>query len=151
MNTAQHLASTARHILPGLLLSLLLSITPLAARAGDDLYQALGERNGIARVIDYLLVHVVDDPRIGRHFSDSNLERLHRALTDQICQLSGGPCVYQGDSMQDVHAGMQLTSADFNALVEHLVLAMEARGITTGAQNRLLKILAALRPQVIEH
>ena len=39
----------------------------------------------------------------------------------------GGPCEYSGETMKVSHEGMGVTHADFNALVEHLIIAMEAQ------------------------
>ena len=65
-----------------------------AAPAG--LYQALGEKPGITRLVDDFVNRVVKDPRIGGHFKDTKPAALKESLTDQICQLSGGPCKYEG-------------------------------------------------------
>lgn len=140
---------TLRPHLQGLLLAIALSL-PLPGQADDSLYQALGARDGIAGITERLLVRAMDDPTIGRFFDGVDMDALHGHLTEQICQLSGGPCTYEGRSLEESHKGMFLNSAHFNALVEHLVLAMEAKQVPTGAQNRLLAILAPLRPLVIE-
>ncbi|GIX36699.1 MAG: group 1 truncated hemoglobin [Lysobacteraceae bacterium] len=120
------------------------------APPGDDaLYRALGGQQGIAAIVEELLVRAVEDPRIGRHFAKTDLVQLHERLSEQICFEAGGPCSYRGRSMEEAHAGMQLDEADFNRLVEHLVDAMEARKVPTRAQNRLLRRLAPMRAQVI--
>ena len=68
------------------------------------------------------------DPRIGSHFKDTKPQALKESLTDQICQLSGGPCQYEGGDMKSAHADMDITKAHFNALVEVLQAAMAAQG-----------------------
>ena len=57
--------------------------------------------------------------------------------------------MYSGDSMADVHAGFELTEADFNALVEDLIAAMEAEQLPVIVQNRLLQRLAPMRADII--
>ena len=51
--------------------------------------------------------------------------------------------------MKDVHADMDITKADFNALVEVLQVSMEAKGIPFGAQNRMLARLAPMHREVV--
>ena len=51
--------------------------------------------------------------------------------------------------MADVHAGFDLTEADFNALVEDLIAAMEAERLPVTVQNRLLQRLAPMRADII--
>jgi len=121
--------------------------TPMVAPAG--LYQALGEKPGIARLMDDFVNRVVVDPRIGGHFKDAKPQALKDSLTDQICQLSGGPCKYEGADMKSAHADMDIHKGHFNALVEVLQSAMDAQGIPFTQQNRLLALLAPMHRDVI--
>lgn len=130
--------------------------TPVAGRAAgdpvpvdDSLYQALGGREGIEDLMEGLLVEVSEDPRIVDLFRQSNIDRLHAKLVLQVCELSGGPCRYDGEPMGPVHAGLNLTEAHFNALVEDLQVAMDKRQLPIRVQNRLLKKLAALHGEVM--
>ncbi|MBW4935085.1 group I truncated hemoglobin [Marinobacter sp. F4206] len=113
-----------------------------------SLYQQLGERAGIAQIVEDLLFLIVDDERINQQFKGMDVASFHRNLTDQLCQLSGGPCTYSGREMREVHADMAITDTQFNALAENLILAMEDNDVPTGAQNRLLKRLIPLYPDV---
>jgi hemoglobin len=113
------------------------------------LYQALGERQGIRLLMDDFARGLRADPRIGTQFADTNLDNLAQSLTDQVCQLAGGPCTYQGPDMRTAHEGMDITRADFNALVEVLQNSMDARGIPFGRQNQLLSLLAPMHRDVI--
>ena len=120
-----------------------------AAAAPAGLYQALGEKPGITRLMDDFVNRVVKDPRIGGHFKDVKPAALKESLTDQICQLSGGPCKYEGADMKSAHADMDINKGHFNALVEVLQSAMDAQGITFAQQNRLLALLAPMHRDVI--
>ncbi len=115
----------------------------------DSLYQALGGQPGINRVVEGLLYRIADDKRIVHHFADTDILRLQEKLQEQLCVEAGGPCEYTGDSMAEVHAGFAITEADFNALVEDLIEAMTAEGISVRAQNRLLQRLAPMRGDII--
>ncbi|MDH1559797.1 group 1 truncated hemoglobin [Pseudomonas chengduensis] len=133
-----------------LCLPLLLAACAQQAPRDDGLYRALGEEPGIVRIVEGMLLGSARDPRIARHFLDIDIERLREKLIEQLCFESGGPCVYTGDSMEESHKGLRLTPSDFNALVEHLQDAMDAEGVPTPAQNRLLARLAPMRGQVID-
>ncbi|ERH54167.1 globin [Ectopseudomonas chengduensis] len=133
-----------------LCLPLLLAACAQQAPRDDGLYRALGAEPGIVRIVEGMLLGSARDPRIARHFLDIDIERLREKLIEQLCFESGGPCLYTGDSMEESHKGLRLTPSDFNALVEHLQDAMEAEGVPTPAQNRLLARLAPMRGQVID-
>lgn len=127
--------------------------TLLAACAGQaprpTLYQQFGERPGIEALVEELLVRVLEDPRINAGFAEVDLVNLNDRLVEQICVEVGGPCVYTGRTMAESHASLAVTEADFNALVEDLVDAMEARGIPRRAQNRLLRRLAPMHRDIV--
>ncbi len=116
----------------------------------DQLYRDLGEQAGITRIVEGMLLNIAEDPRIVRHFEDIDIVRLRDKLVEQLCVEAGGPCTYTGDSMEESHKGQHLTPSDFNALVENLQDAMDAEGVPTPAQNRLLARLAPMRAQVID-
>ena len=141
-----------------LLMSLLLACTSLLCTSGmaqtmapanDELYKAFGEKTGITQLMDDFVNRVVQDPRIGVQFKDTKLPGLKAKLTEQVCQLTGGPCTYKGADMKSAHAAMDINKGDFNALVENLQSAMEARGIPFTQQNRLLALLAPMHRDVI--
>ena len=116
----------------------------------DSLYRELGEQAGITRIVEGMLLNIAGDARIVRHFENIDIERLRDKLVEKICEESGGPCTYSGDSMEESHKGQNLTPSDFNALVENLQDAMTAQGVAIPAQNRLLARLAPMRSQVID-
>ena len=89
------------------------------------------------------------DARIGTQFRDTNPAQLAGSLTDQLCQLAGGPCTYKGPDMKTAHADMGITRADFNALVEVLQASMNAKGIPFARQNQMLALLAPMHRDVI--
>lgn len=116
--------------------------------ASPALYEQLGERAGIADVVEDLLYLIVEDDRINEHFAGVDVQQFHTNLTDQLCKVSGGPCTYTGRGMRESHADMNITDTEFNALAENLILAMDKNGVSTGAQNRLIKQLVPLYPDI---
>ena len=119
------------------------------APAPAGLYAALGEKAGIVRLVDDFVERLVRHPRIGSQFKDTKPAVLKESLVNQLCQLSGGPCVYDGPEMGELHADMDINKGDFNALVESLQIAMDAQGIAFTQQNRLLALLAPMHRDII--
>lgn len=119
-----------------------------SAKPSPDLYQQLGKRTGIADIVEDLLYLIVEDDRINEHFAGVDVQQFHTNLTDQLCNLSGGPCTYTGRGMRDSHADMNITDTEFNALTENLILAMDKNDVSTNAQNRLLEQLVPLYPDI---
>ena len=119
------------------------------ARTDTSLYQALGGAAGVHALTDDFVQRLTTDPRIAAQFKETNLKRLRQKLEEQFCQVSGGGCNYSGDPMLEVHKGLHISAADFNALVEDLQLAMDAQGIPFQRQNAFLALLAPMHRDII--
>lgn len=115
----------------------------------DALYRAWGGKAGIRAVMDDFVPRLQADPRTAAFFKSVNHEHLATQLTEQLCQEAGGPCVYQGVPMKLAHQDLDISRRDFNALVEVLQQAMEARGIPFAAQNAMLARLAPMHRDIV--
>jgi hemoglobin len=145
------LTSNLRRLAAPAMLALAFGVCPpLQAQAVDaSLYQALGERPGIAALMADVVPRLKTDPRLAGFFEKTNLEELARHLTDQVCQVAGGPCKYEGADMKTAHADFDIRPRDFHALVEVLQQGMDRRGLPFPVQNRLLARLAPMHRDVI--
>ncbi|RUO49566.1 group I truncated hemoglobin [Pseudidiomarina donghaiensis] len=120
-----------------------------AARS-TALYDELGGHDGIRQMMETFVLNIAEDERVVHHFVNADIERFHTQISEHICELSGGPCTYKGASMPEVHKGMNISRAEFNAIVENLITAMETHDVAVSTQNRLLAILAAMHNDVIQ-
>lgn len=124
---------------------------PIAAQASPEksLYDQLGGKESIRKVMDDFVVRLKADPRIGDQFAATDADRLASQLTDQVCEATGGPCKYVGLDMQAAHAGMTITKAHFNALVEVLQTSMNSHNVPLDVQLEVLSMLAPMHRDVI--
>lgn len=113
------------------------------------LYQALGEKEGIRLLMDDLVTRLRADKAIGPMFANIKPSYLKQQLTDQLCRVSGGPCVYEGEEMKKSHADLKIGTGQFNLLVEILQDCMDARHISFNVQNQLLARLAPMHRDII--
>ena len=125
------------------------TISAPVAYADGSLFDRMGGAPILAKVVDQSLDLSMNDPRTKRSFQKINLKRLREKLNEQICALSNGPCQYSGDSMKDVHGGLDITDAEFNGMVEHLTTALNANGVRLREKNELLKLLAPMKRDVV--
>lgn len=115
----------------------------------DAMYRGLGEGSGIHNVVETFMSLLLADTRVGNSFKDADIPHLKLKLAEQFCYLSGGPCAYTGKSMAEIHDGLNITSAQFYALVEDLQIAMQRNQISTPVQNQLLAKLAPMHRDVV--
>jgi hemoglobin len=121
-----------------------------AAASTVPLYDRLGGAAGVAGIADALIDRVSADPKIGASFQGAKLDRIKRLLAEQLCELSGGPCHYSGDTMRQVHAGHHISQAEFYGMVATLRGILAERHVSTGATNELLRLLAPMKRDVVE-
>lgn len=129
-------------------LALVFSLLLLPAQA-SDLYRALGEKQGIDDLMASFVLEIAADERVIEHFENVDIERFHRMISQHVCELVGGPCVYEGANMIEVHTGMNITRSEFNAIVENLITAMEQHQLAVSTQNQLLAILAEFHGEIV--
>lgn len=118
--------------------------------ASSSLYERLGGKSAITAVVDEFVGNVASDNRINGRFATTNIPRLKQHLVDQICSATGGPCVYTGRDMKTTHAGMGISNADFAALVEDLVAALNTFKVAPREQQELLALLAPMKADIVE-
>jgi len=128
---------------------LLLAAAGLAHAADDSVYRAFGEKAGIAALMQDFVGRLKADAKIGHYFKETKADYLAGQLTDQLCKVSGGPCVYEGATMAQSHRDLEIGRADFNRLVELLQDTMDARGIPFATQNRMLALLAPMHRDIV--
>jgi len=115
----------------------------------DQLYKAFGEKAGLIALMGDFMLRLLADARTGPHFKPANQQRVKEQLVDQLCSLSGGPCVYKGADMKSSHANLDIKKSDFHALVEVLQASMDAKGIAPRKQNEMLALLAPMNRDII--
>lgn len=128
--------------------------TPAAAPAASTLYDRLGGREAIVAVVDSFVARVASDSRINGFFKATASDPARMAafkgkLVDQVCQATGGPCTYTGKDMKTAHAGMNITSAHFDALVEDLAATLKAFNVPQADQDALLGALAPMKADIV--
>jgi hemoglobin len=143
-----------------LAIAALVALLPLTAGAQNapkqkSLYDRLGGKQAITAVVDEFVGRVAADNRINHFFAAtaSNPARLasfKTKLVDQICEASGGPCKYTGKDMKGAHSGMGISTADFNALVEDLVGALDKFKVGAAEKSQLLGVLGPMQGQIVE-
>ena len=115
-----------------------------------SLYDRLGGEPAITAVVDEFVAQVAADKRINAFFAHTDLAHLKMSLVNQICEVSGGPCKYTGRTMKEAHQGMGVSGADFNALVEDLVKALDKFKIGKTERTELLGALGPMQKDIVE-
>jgi len=118
-----------------------------------SLYQRLGGRDGISRIIDDFVNGFSSsaqlrqqNPRIALASGRLNKSR----VTDFVCKYVGGPCEYKGRSLKQVHGPIGITEADWAIGAEELLKALNRQGVSKADQDEFLPMIVRLKPDIVQ-
>jgi hemoglobin len=114
-----------------------------------SLYERLGGTPAIVAVVDDFVGNVAADRRINGFFAHTDIPRLKFLLVQQICQGTGGPCVYTGRDMKRTHAGLGIRGRHFGALVQDLGKTLNKFKVPAREQKELVAILAPMKRDIV--
>lgn len=122
-------------------------------RSEKSLYERLGRYDAIAAVSDDFIARLANDKQLSRFLvglSADSKKRLRQLVVDQLCEATGGPCIYIGRSMKASHAGLGITESDWQATVKHLVATLDKFKVPQKEKDELLAIASSLKGDIVE-
>ncbi len=102
--------------------------------------------------MDEYLKGIRSDPQFAR-FSGRGSDSLVKAkqlLKDQLCSLTGGPCVYIGRDMKTAHTGLGITDEEWASNMRYMSTALDKAKIAGSEKKEFLAIVEALKPAIAE-
>ncbi len=142
----------------------LLSTTPITAQEASkakaqtqekSLYERLGGVYAIATVVDAfiekLLVNDVlnANPAIKEARDQVPKAGLKHRVTELVCQVTGGPEKYNGRSMKNAHAHLNITEKEWQAMVADFVKTLNEFKVPEKEQKELLDIVGSTKSDIV--
>ena len=115
----------------------------------SSLYERLGGTEGITAIANDVVDFHAKNPRISTRFSDSDLSKLKESAAAFFITGTGGPCVYEGKDMLSTHQGMNIDHAEFMAVLDDALAALEKNGIGQREQEEVLFVLYSMRKEIV--
>jgi hemoglobin len=121
-----------------------------------SLWDRLGGEVAVRKVVDDLSATAAADPKVnltrnGKYkLNDAAVTNLKQMLVELVSSVTGGPLKYTGKDMKEVHKGMGITNAEFDALAADLRKALEKNGVKAAEVQDLLKIVGTTRSAIVE-
>jgi hemoglobin len=104
-------------------------------------------------VTDDFIGRLAGDPQLGKFFaghSTHSLKKIRQLVVDQLCNATGGPCVYIGLDMKTSHAGLGITEKDWDASVKHLVATLDKFNVPAKEKDEVLTTVSSLKKDIVE-
>src|SRR5919109_3907364 len=116
------------------------------------LYQRLGGYDAIAAVTEDFIGRMANDAQLKRFFvglSTDSKRRVRNHIVDFLCAATGGPCIYTGRDMETVHTGLNITDADWDVSVKHLVATLDKFKVPAQERQEVLTAISGLKPKIV--
>jgi hemoglobin len=121
--------------------------------AQETLYKRLGGYDAIAAVTDDFIGRLATDKTLSRFFvatSDDTKQKIRQHIVDQLCNVTGGPCIYIGRTMKDSHKGMKISENDWTITVRLLIESLNKFKMPLKEQNEFLAIIGSVKKDIVE-
>jgi hemoglobin len=122
-------------------------------QAAPSLYKRLGGYDAIAAVSDDFIGRLAADKQLNRFLvglSADSQKRLRQNVVDQLCQATGGPCLYIGRPTKTAHAGLGITESDWDLTVKHLIASLDKFKVPEKEKKEFLALASSLKPDIVE-
>ncbi len=118
-----------------------------------SLYERLGGYNAITAVVDDFMARQVADPQLARFFvghSTDSKRRIRQLIVDQLCEATGGPCIYTGRDTKTTHAGLGITESDFQVGVKLLTATLDKFKVPQKEKEDVFAAVSGLKKDIVE-
>jgi len=120
----------------------------------NTLYENLGGATGISKMVDDIVEAHLNNPVIKARFlpyleKPERVAEIKKHTCDFLGAGSGGPEKYTGRSMAESHRGMNISEAEFIAVVDDIMGVLEKHGIVESARKDVLAITFALKGEIL--
>lgn len=118
----------------------------------DTLYNRLGGQDGIDKLVDRIVdLHLQNDVAGPRYqaLSEEATARAREKVKEFLAAGSGGPVEYTGRSMLETHTGMNVSSAEFLAVVDDIMQAMSEMDYPRPVCDEVLGIAYSLKEEIV--
>lgn len=113
-------------------------------------FDRLGGYVGVSAILDDFIGQAVTDDRISPYFRNINLSHMKAGMREFLCAETGGPCRYTGLPMHDAHAGLGITDAAFDAMIDDLRRTLNKTLIPLSDRDLVLLALTAQRGEIVQ-
>jgi hemoglobin len=142
------------------LVLILLTFTVMAesektnSKATSSLFDRLGGTPGITTIVDDVIAAHMNNPLISARFEPyaelpERFAKIRQHTIDFFSAGSGGPVEYKGRDMPTTHAGMNISAAEYLAVVDDIMGVLGKHQIDEQSKKDVLAILWSLKGMIM--
>lgn len=119
------------------------------AAKGPSLFDRMGGEKVARKIVADTWANHTSNPIVKNRFANSDGAYVKQKVYEIFAMATGADVKYTGKPMADTHATMNISEAEFNAVVDDVMSALEKNKIAKQEQNEVLAILWSVRPAVV--
>lgn len=118
------------------------------------LFERLGGRNGISKIVDDTVENHMNNVAVNARFlpyknQPEQLTIIKNHTIDFFSAGSGGPAAYSGKDMITAHTGMNISRAEYMHVMDDIFMALDKNSIDEETKKDVLSILWSLKGMII--
>jgi hemoglobin len=130
-----------------------------ASNEPKPLYDRLGGEQTIQVVVEDFVGRASGDPKVNFTRKGTpqqwdptpdNVDKLKEHLVEYLEAATGGPQGYSGRDMKSVHAGMQITNSEFDAIEADMEASLAKFDVPAQERSEVLAIIEGTRKDIVE-
>ena len=94
-----------------------------------SLYERIGGEENVTRLLEIFYAKVVADPEIGSYFVHVPIGRLINMQREFFAMATGGPILYSGRPLSEIHRPLAISRREFQRFTDHLIETLQETGI----------------------
>jgi hemoglobin len=120
-----------------------------------SLYERLGGAYSIATVVDDFIERLLVNGTLNANPAINEARRrvpkagLKFHVTAMVCEVSGGPCKYTGRAMKESHQHLNITQAEWDAMVADFKATLDKFKVPQREQRELITIVGSTRNDIV--
>lgn len=122
------------------------------APPAKSLYDRLGGKEGLVKIMDAFLSNAQIDPKLKNAFAKTTgakADHFKQMMVELVCEQAGGDCKYSGKDMKAAHAGMKITEDQWNATLADLTLALDECKVSESDKSELFFLLSKMKDDIV--
>ncbi len=113
------------------------------------LYERLGEEPGVRRIVNDTLDKNSNNPLIGYHFRNIDMDKLKQLVFEFFSMGTGGPHKYTGRDMRTSHTGMNINEQEWVSATDDTIWALDTNEVGQEEKNEVIAILESLKGEIV--
>ena len=120
-----------------------------------SLYERLGGTYSIATVVDDFIERLLVNSTLNANPAIKEARaRVPKAglkfhVTTLVCEVSGGPCKYAGRTMKESHERLNITPAEWDAMVADFKITLNKFNVPQREQQELITIVGSTKNDIV--